>query len=208
MPVPGLLAFLLATIPEPKIELFWSDPELLARTLPPGDRKAVEAEVESIYETIGVGVSFPDDRPAIDRESAPPSFHIILVSRSGEGFRVSGDAMGAILEKGPSTRTVFIFFPVVQRTMGEPVERKAKMQHDARKGRVFARALARVIAHEVAHAIDPEMPHGPKDSLMSARLTTGMLRQHRLSFDPETADRIHDALRRILGAAPSPNCLC
>lgn len=187
----------LASAQEHRIEISWSDPELLERKLPLADRLAAEEEVIRIYLEIGIAASFLVDPPAAEENDRPPAFHVVLVARTGEGFRVSGQAMGAILEKNPATRTVFVFLPVILRLMEDPVGNERRLVHDARKGRVLARAVGRVVAHEVAHAIDPDMPHGPPESLMSEHLTSPMLRRYRIGFDEATAERLREGLARF-----------
>jgi hypothetical protein len=60
-----------------------------------------------------------------------------------------------------------------------------------------------VVAHEVAHAIDPQMPRGRPDSLMSEHLTSSMLRKFGLGFDDASAARLRDTLDRIRNARRS-----
>jgi hypothetical protein len=200
----------------PSMELYWSDREALERTLRPGDRIAAEKEVVAIYEAVGIAVRFPPSPSAVAaveavetvgeaEPDARAAFHIVLIERSGAGFRLPAGAMGAILEKDPARRTVFVFLPVIQRALGYPVDGKtqnAKLIHDARKGRVLARALGRVVAHEIAHAIDSDLPHGPADTVMCANLTGQMLRRDRLELDVAAGERLRERIARIRSGDP------
>jgi hypothetical protein len=187
-----------ASAGERTIELFWSNPVPLERKLKRADRLAAEREVVRIYREIGIVASFPPLAAADGgEEERPPAFHVILVDRSGEGFRLSRQAMGAILEKRPANRTVFLFLPVILNAMRDPAEHERKLVHDARNGRPLARAVGRVVAHEIAHVIDPEMPHGPPESLMSEHLSFRMLWQDRLGFDDATAARLRDGVDQM-----------
>lgn len=190
-----------ATDEKPRIALFWTDYKLLLHKLPSGARKAIEREVQSIFAEAGVDVSFyvgsPEDES--NRSVAAPAVRIVLMPRSGEGWTLPGEAMGAILETTPRAGTVYIFVPVVERTIGHAVD--GKMLHDGRKAHALARALARVVAHETVHAIDPGIPHGPEGSVMSPNLTSELLLRHGLSLHETTATRLLQSLSRTLPAA-------
>jgi hypothetical protein len=116
--------------------------------------------------------------------------------------------MGAILEKDPARRTVYVFLPAILKSLRHPVADDSKMIHDVRKGQVLARALGRVVAHEIAHAVDRDLPHGPEDSLMSELLTPRMLQQYRLNFDERTAERLRARIRHMTknDSFPLPDC--
>ena len=101
------------------------------------------------------------------------------------------------LEQNARDATVYVFLPVVERTMGLPAE--GKMLHDGRKAHALARALARVLAHETVHVIDPDIPHGPEGSVMSENLTSAVLLGHRLAFHEDTARKLFE---RLLESVP------
>ena len=179
---------------KPRIELFWSDYKLLSNKLPGGARKAVETEARSIFDEAGIELSFFVGSPEDHGNSSARAIRIVLMPRSGEGWTLSGDAMGATLEKSAGAGTVFVFVPVVERIVGHSID--DKMIHDGRKAHALARALARVLAHETVHVIDPDIPHGPEGSVMSDNLTAGLLLGHRLSFHESTSKRLLERLLR------------
>lgn len=179
---------------KPGLELFWSDYKLLSNKLSAGARKAIEKEARSIFAEVGIEPSFHIGSPEEHGKSDANPIRIVLMPRSAEGWTLPGEAMGAILEKNALARTVYIFVPVVERTIGHAVG--GKMLHDGRKAHALARALARVVAHETVHAIDPDIPHGPEGSVMSANLTSELLLGHRLSFHETTAARLLESLLR------------
>jgi hypothetical protein len=180
---------------KPRVALFWTDYRVLVSKLPPGARKAIEGEVQAIFGEAGIQVSFhvgsPEDHEPIDAHE----IRVILMPRSAEGWKLVDGAMGAILERAPRRATVYIFVPVVERTIGQSAERN-EMIHDTRKAHALARALARVLAHEAVHAIDSDIPHGPEGSVMSANLTSEFLLGHRRSFDETTRKRLLESLFR------------
>ncbi len=163
--------------------------------LPAGARKAVEKEARSIFAETAIELSFFVGSPEDHASSDAHAIRIVLMPRSAEGWTLPGDAMGAILERNARTGTVYLFVPVVERIIGHPVD--GKMLHDGRK----AHALARVLAHETVHAIDPDIPHGPEGSVMSANLTSELLLGHRFSFHESTATRLLQSLARPFQAA-------
>jgi hypothetical protein len=172
-----------------QIDLFWSDYELLRRKLPSGGRKAVEREVEAIFVEAGISVRFQEGSPEDNGARGPFAIGIILMPHGAHALGLSPAAMGAnVIE----SQTVYVFFPVILQILGEDME--TKVLHDARKGRVFARALARVLAHEFVHAIDPKIPHGPEGSLMSENLTRKLLLSHELSLHESTIMWIQKSL--------------
>jgi hypothetical protein len=179
---------------KPRIHLFWSDYELLRRTLPSGRRIAVEREVQRIFGEAGISVRFQEGSPEDNGASGSLAVRIILMPHGPNTLGVSPGAMGANVAE---SHTVYIFFPVVLQILGEDVESKNTVLHDGRKGRLFARALARVLAHEVVHAIDPGIPHGPDGSVMAANLTRALLLNHRLSFHETTTRRLLENLASI-----------
>jgi hypothetical protein len=179
---------------KPRILLFWSDYKLLSNKLPVGARKAIEKEARSIFAEAGIDLSFIVGSPEDHGKSDAHVIRIILMPRSAEGWTLPGEAMGAILERRARAGTVYIFVPVVERVIGHDINRE-RMLHDGRKAHALARALARVLAHETVHAIDPDIPHGPEGSVMSANLTTALLLGHRLSFHESTTKRFLDSLR-------------
>jgi hypothetical protein len=185
------LVLALVYAPEkPRIELFWSDYELLERRLSPGARKALEREARAIFTEAGIDLVFFRGSPEDHGRSG--GLRIVLMPRSAKSWALPGNAMGAILERNARAGTVYVFLPVVERTMGLPVE--DKMIHDGRKAHALARALAWVLAHEVVHAVDPDIPHGPEGSLMSENLTAPLLLGHRLVFHEDTARRLFERL--------------
>ena len=179
---------------KPRIELFWSDYKLLQNKLSAGARRALEKEARTIFSEAGIQLSFfvgsPEDHGASDARA----IRVILMPRSAEGWTESDDAMGAVLERNARARTVYVFVPVVERTIGHSVD--DKMLHDGRKAHALARALARVLAHETVHAIDSNIPHGPEGSVMSANLTSELLLGHRVTFDGTTKARLLESLLR------------
>jgi hypothetical protein len=175
----------------PRIDLFWSDYELLRRKLPSGGRNAVEREVQTILGEAGISVRFQEGSPEDNGARGPLAIRIILMRHGAHTLGLSPGAMGANVVE---SRTVYAFFPVILQIVGEDVESNNKILHDARKGRVFARALARVLAHEIVHAIDPEIPHGPQGSVMSANLRRELLLDHRLSFHESTTRQLLESL--------------
>ena len=182
---------------KPRLELFWSDYRLLLSKLSSGARKALEREARSIFAEAGIELSFFVGSPEDHGERSARAIRIILMPRSAEGWTLPGNAMGAILEK--SGGAVYIFVPVVERTLGYAVD--DKILHDGRKAHALARALARVLAHETVHAIDPDIPHGPEGSVMSANLSRELLLEHRLSFHESTTIQLLQTLGRICDAS-------
>jgi hypothetical protein len=185
---------------KPRVELFWSDYKLLENKLSEGARAALEKETRAIFAQAGIELTFFVGFPENQERGNTPVIRVVLMPRSAEGWTLPSDAMGAILERIPTERTVYIFVPVVERVIGASVERK-EMLHDGRKAQALARALGRVLAHEAVHALDPEIPHGPEGSVMSDNLTTGLLLGHRLSFHESTTKRL---LERLLRPLESP----
>jgi hypothetical protein len=194
-----LFALELGPIPEashsPAIDVFWADPAMLEQKLPPAGRQAAQDEVAAIYREVGITVTFPESHS--DAKSAPTSFHVVLLARSSAGLGLPREALGAILEKDPARNTAFVFLPAVLKSLRHALSEDMKMIHDARKARLFARALGRVVAHEIAHVIDAELPHGPGNDLMSAVLTPRLLQQHRLTFDEATGERLRERVSRL-----------
>jgi len=180
---------------KPRVELFWCDYKLLKNKLSEGARTALEKETRAIFAEAGIELTFFVGSPENQERSDAPAIRVVLMPRSAEGWTLPGEAMGAILERIPTERTVYIFVPVVERVIGASVDRK-EMLHDGRKAQALARALARVLAHEAVHALDPEIPHGPEGSVMSDNLTTGLLLGHRLSFHESTTKRLLESLLR------------
>jgi hypothetical protein len=183
---------------KPRIAVVWTDYELLSGKLPSGARKAIERETQSIFGEAGIDASFHHEG---DEMSSGYRVRVVLVPRSGEGFRLPGAAMGAILERAPSRGTVYVFVPVVERAIGISLDSR-EMLHDGRKTHALARALARVLAHEVVHAIDSDIPHGPEGSVMEENLTGQHLLGHRLSLHETTVSRLLDRLSRPSENAP------
>lgn len=178
---------------KPRIALFWTDYKLLLHKLPSGARRAVEREAQATFAEAGIEVSFRVGSPEDHEKSDDPAIRIVLMPRSAEGWTLPGEAMGAILERTPRAGTVYIFVPVVERVIGHDVDGD-KMLHDGRKAHALARALARVLAHETVHAIDPDIPHGPEGSVMSANLTSQLLLGHRLSLHRTTMEQLRESL--------------
>lgn len=118
-----------------------------------------------------------------------------------------GEAMGAILERSGHARTVYIFAPAVERTIG--LASMAECFTMEGRPMVWC-ALARVLAHETVHAIDPDIPHGPEGSVMNANLTSALLLGNRLSLHESTTTSLlkslaasqHRRLKRGRSRAP------
>jgi hypothetical protein len=191
-----------SAVEKPRVQLFWSDYELLANKLSAGARKALEREVRSIFADAGIDLHFIVGSPEDHGNRDVRAIRIVLMPRSGEGWAMGSEAMGAILEKNASAKTVYIFLPVVERTLGYSVD--GKMLHDGRKSMALARALARVLAHETAHAIDSTIPHGPDGSVMTANLTSTLLLSERLRFHESTVEVLLRSLVVPKGSAKLP----
>jgi hypothetical protein len=182
--------------PNHELELFWSDHYgLLQRKLPVWGRDLLQRHVEQIFQDVGVSVRWLSESPDNERTSGSLSVRIVLMPSTGTAWRLPGNAMGAVMDKRVLTRTLYVFFPNVLHSVGEPAASKS-MLRDPRRVRDFSRALARVVTHEVVHAIDPEIPHAEADGIMSAHLTVEMLRRDSLGFAPETATRLVAAVAR------------
>jgi hypothetical protein len=184
--------------PKPRIDLFWSDYELLTRKLSAGARKALEREARSIFDEVGIELTFYIGSPEDHGRSDAAAVRVILMPRSAEGWNAGGSAMGVVLEKDARVPTVYILVPPVERTIGLSMEANERV-HDGRKAHALARALARVLAHETVHAIDGNIPHGPEGSLMSESLTRELLLGDRLLLHETTAERLR--MSRRIGAA-------
>jgi hypothetical protein len=189
-----LLTALALLLSGPRIDLFWSDHELLTRKLSTGARKALEREARSIFAEAGIELSFFVGSPEDHGRSDPGAVRVILMPHSAGGWNAGGSAMGAVLEKDARIPTVYILVPVVERTIGLSMEANERV-HDGRKAHALARALGRVLAHETVHAIDGDIPHGPEGSLMSESLTRELLLGDRLLLDEATANRLRMSQR-------------
>ncbi len=180
-----------------RIELFWSDYKLLKSKLSAGARQALEREAQTIFAEAGIELSFFVGAPEESwKDRLPLHSHR---SRAPLGRRLVSTEQRDGRDPGRNARagTVFIFVPVVERTIGLEVD--GKVLHDGRKAHALARALARVLAHETVHVIDPEIPHGPEGSIMSANLTRALLLDHRLSFHEATSTQLLQSLAQTAG---------
>jgi hypothetical protein len=135
--VVALVVSLVCAPEKPRIELFWSDYELLEKRLSAGARKALEREARAIFSEAGIDVVFLIGSPEDHGKSG--GMRVVLMPRSAETWALPGNTMGATMERNARAGTVYVFLPVVERTIGLPVE--DKMIHDGRKAHALARAL-------------------------------------------------------------------
>ncbi len=164
-------------------------------------------ELEQIFATIGVQVSWVDRATSPEHASECLEFRAIIlpIQPTSWGFRPR--AMGTVLSLDPP-HTVFIFFPTIVRTV-----MRLESSYYGRYGadcRLVARGMARIMAHEMLHVLAPGLPHS-EEGLMKRALNRNDLLLERPVIDPAFADAFRRTLlagnktKRLLLGASSPH---
>ena len=194
--MPGAVSLVLSLAlsgldPRASIAATWSDGHGLVSN--PGD---VQAEIEAILGSAGIGVRWTDAVPAEDG-----SLHVTVVvspsDPSGAGWRLSPFAMGVYLSTAESS-AVYVFYHRVARVLGIPSGRDGMISPSDRKR--LAKALGRVVVHELVHRIAPELPHA-RSGIMRGDLGPSFLTRRSVSLDDVSAAAVLSALR----SAPRAN---
>ena len=158
----------------PTLHLLWND----AYGLYPGFAfDAMRREVEDIFARNGLSVRVHRAKAGRSLTEYPePRVNAILAPSEAESWNLGPNAMAAAIGEPGKSRSIFVFYPVLLRTLGLRKIRTPAQQAD------LARAMARVLAHELVHVVAPELVHAAS-GLMARQLTRHLLLRRKIELD-------------------------
>ena len=158
----------------PTLHLLWND----AYGLYPGFAfDAMRREVEDIFARSGLSVRMHRAKAGQNITEYPePRVNAILAPSEAESWNLGPNAMAAAIGEPGKSRSIFIFYPVLLRTLGLREIRTPAQRAD------LARAMARVLVHELVHVVAPERGHAAS-GLMARQLTRHLLIRRKIELD-------------------------
>ena len=154
---------------------------------------AMRREVEDIFAHNGLSIRVHLAKPGqVLTEFPKPRVNAILVPAEAELWNLGKNAMAAAIGERGKSRSIFVFHPVLLRTLGLRDEIRSPGQQSD-----LARGLARVLAHELVHVLAPERGHA-ESGLMARQLTRLVLLRRDIVLDNVSRMAARAALEKLV----------
>ena len=177
----------------PTLHLLWNDAHGLYPSLA---FDAMRHEVEDIFAKNGLSVRVHQAHAGRSLAEYPePRMNAILAPSEGESWNRGHNAMAAAIGESGKGHSIFVFYPVLLRTLGLRKIRTPAQHAD------LARAMARVLAHELVHVVAPERGHAAI-GLMARQLTRHVLLRRKIELDIVSRTATRAAIEKLVDTVP------
>ncbi len=158
----------------PTLHLLWNDAYELYPTIA---FDAMRREVENLFAMNGLSVRVHRAKAGQTITDYPePRVNAILAPSEAESWNLGPNAMAAAIGEPGKSHSIFVFYPVLLRTLGLREIRTPAQRAD------LSRAMARVLAHELVHVVVPQRGHAAS-GLMARQLTRHLLLRSKIELD-------------------------
>ncbi len=138
----------------------------------------------------GAGVRLEWIAPAsLTAEGQGYALKVIMLDLEPARWNVSPNAMGAVLGRRSPATAVYLFAPVIRRTLDPSGRRPLPASW-------LGRAFGKVLVHELVHALAPDLPHA-RSGLMAASQHRNTLQAIGRRLDPASVAALRRELLRV-----------